>query len=254
MIEKKLIGNILNDEDSEDESLERCEKTKRNVLLNQDELSQVFERSSISAPPRFVPFPQFPSAKEQGFSEFSTKSIPIPNFNTSAPEFVPSFKPPIETKRSDLAEVRGRIVELARDQSGSRFLQQKYEHASSEDKQLVFNEIFENSISLIVDVFGNYVIQKVFEFGPKDHKRAIAHQIAGKILDLSLHTYGCRVLQKVLDSVDVDQKRLIALEFRGNVERAVEDQNGNHVIQKCIEILPYEYINFIIDSLKLNTV
>ena len=256
MIERKLIGNILNeDEDSEEESLKRYAKTKRNVLLNKDELNQLLERST-SAPADIAPYPQFFSHSKD-FSTFQSvpyRSPQIPNLNTSAPEFVPSFKPPVEVKRSELSEVRGRVAELARDQSGSRFLQQKYEFASSEDKQMIFEEILETSLGLIVDVFGNYVVQKAFEFGTKEHKRALAHQMIGKVLELSLHTYGCRVLQKVLDSVEMDQRRLIAMEFHGNVEKAVEDQNGNHVIQKCIEIIPYQYISFIVDALKMDTV
>lgn len=258
MLERKLIGNILlEDEDSEEESLKRYSKTKRHVLLNKDELTQLLERST-SAPADIVPYPLLFSPKEPVFSNFlvpeTFKPMQVPNLNTAAPEFIPSFKPPTEIKRSELAEVRGRIVELARDQAGSRFLQQKYELASAEDKQMIYEEILENCYGLIIDVFGNYVVQKVFEFGTKEHKRAIAHQITGKIVELSLHTYGCRVLQKVLDSVDMDQKRLIALEFIGNVEKGVEDQNGNHVIQKCIEILPYNCISFIVDALKMNTV
>ena len=51
---------------------------------------------------------------------------------------MPAFKPAVEAKRSELAEVRGRIAELASDQSGSRFLQQKYEFALPEDKQMIF--------------------------------------------------------------------------------------------------------------------
>ena len=259
MIERKLIGNILiEDEDSEEESLKRYAKTKRNVLLDKDELIQLLERST-SAPADIAPYPQlFSNTKDQQYSNFhvseSFKVIQTPNLNTSAPEFVPSFKSSIEAKRSELADARGRIAELARDQAGSRFLQQKYEFAPPEEKQMVFEEILESSLNLIVDVFGNYVVQKVFEFGTKEHKRAIAHQMTGKIVELSLHTYGCRVLQKVLDSVEMDQKRLIAFEFHGNIEKAVEDQNGNHVIQKCIEILPYQYISFIVDALKEDTV
>ncbi|OMJ83011.1 hypothetical protein SteCoe_16166 [Stentor coeruleus] len=258
MLERKLIGNILlEDEDSEEESLMRYSKTKRHVLLNKDELTQLLERST-SAPADIAPYPQLFSPKEPQYSNFSVtetfKPIQIPNLNTAAPEFIPSVRSPTENKRSELVEVRGRIAELARDQAGSRFLQQKYEYASAEDKQMVYEEILESSLGLIVDVFGNYVVQKVFEYGTKEHKRAIAHQMTGKIVELSLHTYGCRVLQKVLDSVDMDQKRLIALEFHGNVEKAVEDQNGNHVIQKCIEILPYNCISFIVEALKMNTV
>jgi pumilio RNA-binding family len=47
------------------------------------------------------------------------------------------------------------------DQYGSRFIQQKLETASMDEKTMVFNEIMPNALTLMTDVFGNYVIQKV---------------------------------------------------------------------------------------------
>jgi hypothetical protein len=47
------------------------------------------------------------------------------------------------------------------DQHGSRFIQQKLEEASAEDREKIFPEILDNAIALTTDVFGNYVIQKV---------------------------------------------------------------------------------------------
>lgn len=48
------------------------------------------------------------------------------------------------------------------DQYGSRFIQQKLETATMEEKNMVFEEIFPESLSLMTDVFGNYVVQKVY--------------------------------------------------------------------------------------------
>lgn len=47
------------------------------------------------------------------------------------------------------------------DQYGSRFIQQKLETATDEEKNAIFPEIFPYSRTLMTDVFGNYVIQKV---------------------------------------------------------------------------------------------
>lgn len=47
------------------------------------------------------------------------------------------------------------------DQYGSRFIQQKLETATTEEKNMVFDEITPQALSLMTDVFGNYVIQKV---------------------------------------------------------------------------------------------
>jgi len=47
------------------------------------------------------------------------------------------------------------------DQHGSRFIQQKLESCSVEDKASVFKEVLPHASKLMTDVFGNYVIQKV---------------------------------------------------------------------------------------------
>lgn len=47
------------------------------------------------------------------------------------------------------------------DQYGSRFIQQKLETATVDEKNMVFDEIMPQALSLMTDVFGNYVIQKV---------------------------------------------------------------------------------------------
>lgn len=47
------------------------------------------------------------------------------------------------------------------DQHGSRFIQQKLETASPDEKNMVFQEVLPRALTLMTDVFGNYVIQKV---------------------------------------------------------------------------------------------
>ena len=48
------------------------------------------------------------------------------------------------------------------DQYGSRFIQQKLETATTEEKNMVYQEIMPQALALMTDVFGNYVIQKVY--------------------------------------------------------------------------------------------
>lgn len=47
------------------------------------------------------------------------------------------------------------------DQHGSRFIQQKLETATVNEKIKIFSEIIPHAHNLMTDVFGNYVIQKV---------------------------------------------------------------------------------------------
>nr|XP_043620566.1 pumilio homolog 5-like [Erigeron canadensis]XP_043620567.1 pumilio homolog 5-like [Erigeron canadensis] len=153
-------------------------------------------------------------------------------------------------RRLELSDILGNIVEFCGDQHGSRFIQQKLEICSNEEKECVFKEVLPNASSLIIDVFGNYVIQKFFEYGSGEQRRELANQLEGQILPLSLQMYGCRVIQKALDVIELEQKIKLVRELDGHVLRCVRDQNGNHVIQKCIESIPMEKIKFVISSFR----
>ncbi|KAJ2782676.1 mRNA binding protein puf3 [Coemansia interrupta] len=153
-----------------------------------------------------------------------------------------------KTRKYELKDICDHMVEFSCDQHGSRFIQQKLETASPEDKEIVFREVMPNSRHLMTDVFGNYVIQKFFEHGSQTQKHTLAKQMQGHILTLSLQMYGCRVVQKALEHVQPDQQASMVRELDGHVLQCVKDQNGNHVIQKAIERISVEHIRFIIDS------
>lgn len=63
------------------------------------------------------------------------------------------------------------------DQYGSRFIQQKLETATVEEKNKIFPEVVPHARTLMTDVFGNYVIQKVLLFSLKYSSIFITSQI-----------------------------------------------------------------------------
>ncbi|KAJ6826727.1 pumilio-like protein 1-like [Iris pallida] len=164
-----------------------------------------------------------------------------------APSLLEEFKSN-KTKSYELSDIAGHVVEFSADQYGSRFIQQKLETATTEEKDMVYEEIMPQAFSLMTDVFGNYVIQKFFEHGSAAQRRELADQLTGHVLTLSLQMYGCRVIQKAIEVVDLDQQTKMVAELDGHIMRCVRDQNGNHVIQKCIECIPQDAIQFIISS------
>nr|XP_037872005.1 pumilio homolog 2 isoform X3 [Bombyx mori] len=150
-----------------------------------------------------------------------------------------------------LRDLANHIVEFSQDQHGSRFIQQKLERATVQEKQMVFNEIIGAAYSLMTDVFGNYVIQKFFEFGTTEQKTTLAQkvvQVRGHVLNLALQMYGCRVIQKALESIPPEQQQEVVRELDGHVLKCVKDQNGNHVVQKCIECVEPSALQFIINA------
>ncbi|KAI9166670.1 Pumilio-like protein [Paramyrothecium foliicola] len=152
------------------------------------------------------------------------------------------------SKRLELKDLYGHIVEFSGDQHGSRFIQQKLETANSDEKDRVFREIEPNAVQLMKDVFGNYVIQKFFEHGNQVQKKILAEKMKGKAVDLSTQVYACRVVQKALEHILVEQQAELTKELETEILRVIRDQNGNHVVQKIIELVPRQYIGFIMDA------
>ncbi|XP_028086078.1 LOW QUALITY PROTEIN: pumilio homolog 4-like [Camellia sinensis] len=153
-----------------------------------------------------------------------------------------------KTRSYELSDIIDNVVEFSTDQYGSRFIQQKLETATVEEKTKIFPEIIPHARALMTDVFGNYVIQKFFEHGTESQTKELANELTGHVLPLSLQMYGCRVIQKALEVVDVEQQTQMVAELDGFVMKCVRDQNGNHVIQKCIECVPQDRIQFIISA------
>ncbi|GMI84840.1 pumilio 4 [Hibiscus trionum] len=152
------------------------------------------------------------------------------------------------TRSFELLDIIDHVVEFSTDQYGSRFIQQKLETATENEKNKIFPEIIPHARALMTDVFGNYVIQKFFEHGTESQRAELASHLTGHVLTLSLQMYGCRVIQKALEVVDVDQQTRMVAELDGSVMKCVRDQNGNHVIQKSIECVPQDRIQFIISA------
>ncbi|KAI8907870.1 armadillo-type protein, partial [Gorgonomyces haynaldii] len=153
-----------------------------------------------------------------------------------------------KNRKYEIKDIIGSIVEFSGDQHGSRFIQQKLETCSGEEKQLVFDEILPNCLQLMTDVFGNYVIQKFFEHGNAQQKQILSKRMETHVLELSLQMYGCRVVQKAFEHVPAERQNVLIQELKGHVLKCVKDQNGNHVIQKAVERVDPAHVKFIIEA------
>lgn len=75
------------------------------------------------------------------------------------PAHLPSYT--LFTYSVKLSGVQNPLLSCSMDQHGSRFIQQKLETATLEDKIKIFPRVIPHVRCLMTDVFGNYVIQKV---------------------------------------------------------------------------------------------
>ncbi|EPZ32614.1 Pumilio-1/2-like protein [Rozella allomycis CSF55] len=227
--------------------------TELDVTRSQS-VAPIHKRSNMSEIQRsFTPL--FPSmlSSDNLFSPPSRAAAatpPPPGFGRPKPEAPKTPGSLLEDlkgnkRRLELYDIRGHAIEFSMDQSGSRFIQQKLEVAATEDKQILFNELFPQAFGLITDVFGNYVIQKFFEYGSESHRTSLGKMLKGHVMNLAVQMYGCRVIQKAIEFSPNELQADLLKELDGNIMKLVKDQHGNHVIQKCIERVSPEKIDFI---------
>ncbi|KAJ7835477.1 armadillo-type protein [Mycena leptocephala] len=118
-----------------------------------------------------------------------------------------------------LRDIAGYIVELSRDQHGSRFIQTELPNASSEERQSVFDEI------------------KLFEHGTQVQKTMLANTMEGHVFYLSCNLYGRRAVQKAIESILPGQQPSFVRELEPHILRCV--------IQKMIERVSPDRLGFV---------
>ena len=64
-------------------------------------------------------------------------------------------------KPYQLKDIYGHAIEFTKDQHGSRFIQQKLPEATEEEKETIFNEIWEISYELMTDVLGIMLFKNI---------------------------------------------------------------------------------------------
>ncbi|KAK8617551.1 hypothetical protein V6N13_080461 [Hibiscus sabdariffa] len=151
-------------------------------------------------------------------------------------------------KYNSLAEARGYIYLIAKDQHGCRFLQRLFDDGTRQDVQMIFKEIIDHVVELMMNPFGNYLIQKLLEVCNEEQRMQILLMVTeepGKLVKISLNTHGTRVVQKLIETLKTRQQiSLVTSALAPGFLSLIKDLNGNHVVQRCLQCLSSEDNNF----------
>ncbi|KAK8668828.1 hypothetical protein V6N13_106274 [Hibiscus sabdariffa] len=152
-------------------------------------------------------------------------------------------------KCNSLAEARGYIYLIAKDQHGCRFLQRVFDEGSQLDVQIIFKEIIDHVVELMMNPFGNYLMQKLLEVCNEEQRVQILLMVTeepGELVKISLNTHGTRVVQKLIETLKTRQQiSLVISALEPGFLSLIKDLNGNHVVQRCLQCLSSEDNKFI---------
>ncbi|KAL6962723.1 hypothetical protein U1Q18_037682 [Sarracenia purpurea var. burkii] len=156
---------------------------------------------------------------------------------------------PMHPRCCSVAQLQGYIYIMAQDQHGCRFLQKILDEATLQDVQMIFNEIMNHVLELMMNPFGNYVVQRLLEVCSEEQRMQIVIMLTeepGELVRISLNTHGTRVVQKLIETLKTRQQiSLVVLALEPGFLYLSKDLNGNHVLQRCLQCLSGEDNEFI---------
>ncbi|XP_015886236.3 uncharacterized protein LOC107421499 [Ziziphus jujuba] len=159
------------------------------------------------------------------------------------------FQFSLPPKYSSLAEAQGYIYLIAKDQHGCRFLQRMLDEGTPQDVQIIFSEIIDHVVELMMNPFGNYLMQKLLDVCNEEQRMQILIMVTaepGELVRISLNTHGTRVVQKLIETLKTRQQiSLVISALEPGFLALIKDLNGNHVVQRCLQCLSNEDNKFI---------
>ncbi|CAI9116316.1 OLC1v1017428C1 [Oldenlandia corymbosa var. corymbosa] len=159
---------------------------------------------------------------------------------------------PMQLGCESMLDLKGYIYSLCKHQVGCRFLQLIFDEGSHQDIELVFNEVIEHVVELMVDPFGNYLIQKLLEVCSEEQRILVALMVTkqqGDLIKICLDSHGTRVVQKLIETIKSKQHiSMIILALKPGLLELMNDLNGNHVVQRCLQCLGNDHNKHIYDT------
>ncbi|KAL2318483.1 hypothetical protein Fmac_032359 [Flemingia macrophylla] len=168
-------------------------------------------------------------------------------------------------------DLKGKILSLAKDQVGCRFLQERMRSLTSQEEvSFVFSELIGNVVELMLDPSGNYVFQKLVEICSEEQRTSIILTVTKtnfQLVNISLDAHGCevkdwmvlfsrdrtRAVQKLLEHVTTqEQRNLIMTAICPGTVALTKDSNGLHVIEHCLKHFSNEDNKYILDIVANN--
>ncbi|XP_010269244.1 PREDICTED: uncharacterized protein LOC104605971 [Nelumbo nucifera] len=182
--------------------------------------------------------------------QFRSGGIPtMSSENGCSPRIYCPFLPP---KYNSLLEVQGYIYFIAKDQHGCRFLQRIFDEGTPRDVQIIFNEIINHVVELMMNPFGNYLMQKLLDVCNEEQRMEILLMVTeepGELVKISLNTHGTRAVQKLIETLRTRKEiSMVISALEPGFLHLIKDLNGNHVVSRCLQCLSTEDNKFIFDA------
>ncbi|KAK8558777.1 hypothetical protein V6N12_042073 [Hibiscus sabdariffa] len=144
---------------------------------------------------------------------------------------------------------KGSLQEIGVSKRRERRSQRVFDEGSQLDVEIIFKEIIDHVVELMMNPFGNYLMQKFLEVCNEEQRMQILLMVTeepGQLVKISINTHGTRVVQKLIETLKTRQQiSLVISALEPGFLSLIKDLNGNHVVQRCLQCLSSEDNKFI---------
>ena len=149
--------------------------------------------------------------------------------------------------------IKSKLIYLIKNQSGCKILQKFLNNTSPEIIHLIFEELYDNILNLLLDPIANYFCIKLFLLlNPIDNTKFFSLIIQNFIL-LSINKVSTHFIQLLISQIiNINKRKMIIQIVNSNLLKFSFDIYGCHIIEKiiiCYEpVICKDIYNFIINN------
>jgi len=136
---------------------------------------------------------------------------------------------------SNIQNLHGRVVRLAKHPSSAESVQRALEQATDLQRIELAQELQGHLLDCSRDVHANHIVQKCIVRISESHLRFFVEELSGHIGGLSKHVNGCRVIERWLQSWSQESLKPVHEEVSSMTPLLARNKYGNHILQLVLK-------------------
>lgn len=204
--------------------------------IYQQQQQQLFHQQQLLQQQQAQPF--FPMTMPVGFGGFSTEAPPMRAPMHAHAASSPPHLPPARSPSAQLPA--GRLVDIAKQQEGSRALQRALASMSPVRLQEACAELGPYLGELATNLFGNYLVSSMASL--PEAQPWVEKALRGRVVELMKHAQGSRVVQAALDALPSKAVHALVGELEGHVAATSMSVNGSWSVCAAFKVTRSPFI------------
>lgn len=158
-----------------------------------------------------------------------------------------------EEDETAISHLIGRVVYLAKSESGSRFVQEKV--GNPRYLKVFFQEMKKRLPELMTDNFGHYAVETLFTHCSSNQRMTLLQNLGPSLPNVACHKQGSFSVQSLINAISSKEEIMLMKDYlKRELHRIILSCPGHYVILRFITRFGWPCSDFVSDLLASNVV